>query len=191
MRSHNVLGRQTSDERLYLKRKDGGSGIKSMRDVYQETRLRVAFCMAYSNNKWINAARMRETRKEENAIMSEAMTIMKDIGIAILFQEGCIRIEDDIVEGSWKLTWKRLKHALKNGIRDKRISKYRKKEQQRKIYRDQDQECYMWLSQNLNPKKASAIMTMLEQMVETGAWKQTRDFWKMVDAGYAFNTMKQ
>ena len=39
MRSSNILEKQGSDEKLYLKRGDGGHGIKSMRDVYQETRL--------------------------------------------------------------------------------------------------------------------------------------------------------
>ena len=46
VRSSNILGKQGSYERLYLKREDGGRGIKSMRDVYQETRLRVAYYMA-------------------------------------------------------------------------------------------------------------------------------------------------
>ena len=46
VRSSNILGKQGSYERLYLKREDRGRGIKSMRDVYQETRLRVAYCMA-------------------------------------------------------------------------------------------------------------------------------------------------
>ena len=46
MRSSNILGKQGSDERLYLKREDGGRGINSMRDVYQEMRLRVASYMA-------------------------------------------------------------------------------------------------------------------------------------------------
>ena len=32
----------------------------------------------------------------------------------------------------------------------------------------------MWLSQNLNPGKTAAIMTMLEQMVETRSWKEAR-----------------
>ena len=76
MRAHNILGKQASDERLYLKRGDGGRGIKSMRDVDQEKRLRVACYMACSKNKWIKAAWMRETRKEEKAIISEAMKIM-------------------------------------------------------------------------------------------------------------------
>ena len=37
----NMLGRKASDERLYLIR-EGGRGLKSLRDVYKETRLRVA-----------------------------------------------------------------------------------------------------------------------------------------------------
>ena len=39
--SRNMLGRQGSDERLYLKREDSGRGLKSMRDLYKEARLRV------------------------------------------------------------------------------------------------------------------------------------------------------
>ena len=42
LRSKNMLGKQASDERLYLKREDGGRGLKSIRDVYKETRIRVA-----------------------------------------------------------------------------------------------------------------------------------------------------
>ena len=42
LRAKNMLGRQANDERLYLKREAGGRGLKSMKDVYKETRLRVA-----------------------------------------------------------------------------------------------------------------------------------------------------
>ena len=66
-------GKQTSDERLYLKREDDGRGIKSVRDLYKETRMRVACYMACSENNWINAAWKRETIKEENIIVGEAM----------------------------------------------------------------------------------------------------------------------
>ena len=31
LRKNNMLGRQTSDERLYMKRKDGGRGLKSLK----------------------------------------------------------------------------------------------------------------------------------------------------------------
>ncbi len=52
LRQKNMLGRQASDERLYLKREKGGRGLKSLRDTYKETRLRVACYMAKSPNRW-------------------------------------------------------------------------------------------------------------------------------------------
>ena len=44
-RSKQSLGKWASDERLYLRREDEGRGLKSMRDVYKETRLRVGCYM--------------------------------------------------------------------------------------------------------------------------------------------------
>ena len=40
LRSKNMLGKQSSNERLYLIREDGGRGIKLLRDIYKETKLR-------------------------------------------------------------------------------------------------------------------------------------------------------
>ena len=48
------------------------------------------------------------------------------------------------------------------------------KEQQSILYRGQEQEYHVWLSENLNHGKMAAIMTMLEQMVETRSWKEAR-----------------
>ena len=56
LRSKNILGKQSSNERLYLIREDGGRGMKSLRDIYKETRLRVTFYMTWIQNKWIKAA---------------------------------------------------------------------------------------------------------------------------------------
>ena len=56
LRSKEMLWKQASNERLYLNREDGGTGLKLMRDVYKETRLRVAFLMSKSENKWTQAA---------------------------------------------------------------------------------------------------------------------------------------
>ena len=109
MRSSNILGKQGNDERLYLKREDGGRGIKSMRDVYQETRLRVACYMACSTNSWIRAAWRRERMKEENAIVTEAVKIMEDVGVRIQSEEGSILIDGDVIEGGWKPAWRSLK----------------------------------------------------------------------------------
>ena len=113
MRSSNILGKQGSDERLYLKRGDGGRGIKSMRDVYQETRLRVACYMACSTNSRIRAAWRKEMMKEENAIVTEAVKTMEDVGIRIQFEEGSILINREVIEGGWKPAWRRLKEKRK------------------------------------------------------------------------------
>ena len=50
LREKNMLGMQVSDERLYLKRENGGRGLKSLRDTYKETRLHVACYMAKLTN---------------------------------------------------------------------------------------------------------------------------------------------
>ena len=113
MRSGNILGKQGSDGRFYLKRKDGGRGIKSMRDVYQETRLRVACCMACSTNSWIRAAWRRKMMKEENAIVTEAVKIMEDVGVRIQFEEGSILIDGEVPEGGWKPAGRSLKEKRK------------------------------------------------------------------------------
>ena len=42
------------------------------------------------------------------------------------------------------------------------------------VYKKQDQQCNLWLEQNVTPPKTASIMSMLEQMVETRAWKVIR-----------------
>ena len=69
LRGKGMLGRQASDEQLYLKRAKGGRGLKSLRDAYMETRLRAACYMAKSSNRWIRAAWEREQNKEERRRM--------------------------------------------------------------------------------------------------------------------------
>ena len=50
LHAKNMLGRQVSDKRLYLKWEAGGRGLKSMKDEHKETRLRVACYMLKSPN---------------------------------------------------------------------------------------------------------------------------------------------
>ena len=56
----------------------------------------------------------------------------------------------------------------------KRIEEYSIKEQQSRLYKEQEKECHIWLAQNLNQGKTASIMTMMEQMVETRSWKEAR-----------------
>ena len=124
LRSKKMLGKQASDERLYLKRKDGGRKIKSLRDTYRETGVRVACCMACSENRWISAAWRREKYKEENSIVEEAMKAMENIGIGIQFEEGGIQIDGEQIDGGWKPAWRRMKEKLKGGRKNKWIKEF-------------------------------------------------------------------
>ena len=56
-------------------------------------------------------------------------------------------------------------------MESRRIENYKTKEQQSQFYQEQEDECHLWLSQNLHKGKTSSIMTMLEQMMETRSWK--------------------
>ena len=67
-----------------------------------------------------------------------------------------------------------MKEKLKAGHKNKRIEEYGQKEQQSRVYKAQESECHVWLFQNLNPGKVASIMSMLEQMIETRAWKKAR-----------------
>ena len=94
-------------------------------------------------------------------------SIIINVEVEIQFEEGNIRIDGELIEERWKPAWKKLKKKLKRGMKKQRIDEYGRKEHQSKLYREQEQECHVWLSQNLNSEKTAAIMTMLEQMVET------------------------
>ena len=104
LRRNNMLGRQSSDERLYLKREEGGRGLKSLRDIYKETKLRVACYMAKSQSEWIQAAWERETEKEYTSIKREAQDAMIEIGLAIDFEEGKVILEGERLDKQWKET---------------------------------------------------------------------------------------
>ena len=45
-----MLGKQASDERLYLKRDQGGSGLKSMRDVQRQEHELPVICASQTIN---------------------------------------------------------------------------------------------------------------------------------------------
>ena len=55
--------------------------------------------------------------KEENAIVTEAVKIMEDVGVRIQFEEGSISIDGEVVEGGWKPAWRRLKEKRRKGFK--------------------------------------------------------------------------
>ena len=141
LRVKNMLGIQANDERLYLKRDQGGRGLQSMRDVYIETRTRVACYMCKSNNEWIQASWRRENKKETNAIIDKAVNSMMEIDRELEFVGDNVRLMGEVLELDWKATWKKVKKELKIGAQIKRKENYRMKELQSEIHGKQEQEC--------------------------------------------------
>ena len=101
LRSKNMLGWQSRNERLYLRKEDLGRGIKLLKDIYiyKETRLKVACYMVCSENKWISMKWRRDNTKEENSIVEEAIKTMDDVGVEIQFEEGNIWIDGEQIDG--------------------------------------------------------------------------------------------
>ena len=98
LRKENMLGRQASDERLYLKREKRGRGLKSLRDTYKETKVRVARNIAKSTNRRMKAACRRETIKKDNAIVVESVMTMEEVGVRLRFEGDSIRLDDELTE---------------------------------------------------------------------------------------------
>ena len=88
--------------------------MKSMRDAYKKTRLRVACYMAKSTNRWIRAAWKREKNKEENAIVFESMSTMDKVGVRLRFEDNSIRLDEEVIDKAteYKATWRKVKNSL-------------------------------------------------------------------------------
>ena len=174
LKERKMHGRQCSNERLYLKRDAGGRGLKSLKDVYAETKVRVACYMANSKNKWIHEAWKREINKEGLSIKKEAECEMAQIDIKLELLEDEVRLEDERLEGDFQELWKVLKKEIKKKRKKKRLDSYKEKKMQSQTYMKLDIESHKWLTSNIDPKKVAAIVAMQEQMVETKAWKVHR-----------------
>ena len=132
--------------------------------------------MAKSTNRWIEAAWMRETMKEENAIVMESIKTMEEVGVRLRFEDDSIRLDEEVIkaEREYKATWRKVKISLQKATEAKRIEICKMKVRQSQFYQEQEEQCHLWLKRNLHGRKTSFIMTMLEQMVETRSWKAAR-----------------
>ena len=108
--------------------------------------------------------------------VAESVKTIKDVGVRLHFEGKSIRLGDKVIdeEREWKPTWQKVNTCLQKAMESRRIKNYKTKEQQSQFYQEQDDECHLWLSQNLHGRKSSSIMTMQEQMVETRSWKAAR-----------------
>ena len=93
LRDNNMHGRQASDERLYMRRENGGRGLKSMKDLYEETKVRVACYMTHLDIAWIKTAWRRKFKKEGKSIKSEAGDALREIGENVEFCLDHVKIQ--------------------------------------------------------------------------------------------------
>jgi hypothetical protein len=176
LREYGMHGRQGSDERLYLPRNKGGRGLKSFRDIYKETKVRVASYMVCSKDRWISAAWRREVQQEGVTIRKEAESVFRELDVAVEFGEASVCIEGSEVplEIGYKNVWLKLKNIIKTKTVESRIEQYMKKNMQSEVYKNLVEADHQWMECNNNPKKVSAVISMQEQMVETAGWKMIR-----------------
>ena len=88
--------------------------MKSFKEVYDETRTRVACYMATSTNEWIAAAWRNEISKEQTSLKREVERIMRDVNTIVSFDEGSIAIGEEKCT-DWKYGWTNLKKILNEG----------------------------------------------------------------------------
>ena len=115
LRSKQMLGKQASNEIIYLKREDRERGLKSMRDVHEETRLRVACYMSKSENRWIQAAWSRETLKVENAVVTEARTTMEEVGMRLKFEDNAMQLNGEQIRKKREVNLEKGKNSASKG----------------------------------------------------------------------------
>ena len=95
LRREGFHGRQSSDERLYSKRNECGRGLKSFKEVYDETKTRVACYMAAARNKLIRVAWRNESQKEQISFKKEAEKAMRKVEVTVSFDEGSVIIGEE------------------------------------------------------------------------------------------------
>ena len=125
-----------------------------MRDIYNEIRLRVAYYMSKSENRWTQPTWRMETLKVENGAVTEAGTTIGEVAMRLKFDDNVIQLDGEWIEQKWKPAWRKVKTALQKDTKQMRIETYQ--------------------SKNLHRHKASSILSMLEQMMETRPWKVAR-----------------
>ena len=100
LRDNKMHGRQASDEQLNMRRENGGRGLKSMKDLYEETK--VACYMTQSESAWIKTAWRREFQKEGKSIKNEAEGTLREVGENVQFCLDHVKIQGIAQAGDWR-----------------------------------------------------------------------------------------
>ena len=80
-----------------------------LRDVYMETKIRIACYMSKSESKWMEVAWHREQAKERWSITKYVEKEFDELGIKIEFGSTSVRINGENIEGDVKKVRSKLK----------------------------------------------------------------------------------
>ena len=106
-----------------MKRKDGGRGLKSLKEIDDETRLRVECYKFASDNRQIKEAEEQETRKECNSIKDEIILTMQTKGKTVQFEGEDMKLEGKILDREFKSIWKQVKKYFKKKKKTRKVKK--------------------------------------------------------------------
>ena len=173
LRERNVHGRQANDERSYLVRAKGGRGVKSIRDMYKETKVRVDCYMSLSRCRWIKVAWKRVHRNECCSIKREAEEVLKIAG-EVSFGISENDLNGEKICGSWKDAWRELKILVKSKMEKRQVYQRHEENLQSEVFSGQQEKFSQGLHRNRDLTKMTTIIEMLEQMVRTRVWKALR-----------------
>ena len=160
LRDKGMHGRQSSDERLYLGVENGGRGLKSMKDVYEETKVRVACYMAYQQSPYIKAAWKSDDRNERKSSMRYVSETLNRKNANIKIDKEGISENGNPIIGTWKQAWSQVKRKIREQRKKKRKSSYMEKRMQSEIYKGLEESDHQWMRCNMDPRNVSAIIAM-------------------------------
>ena len=73
-----------------------------MKDLYEETKVRVACYMTLLESAWIKKAWRREFQKEGKSIKSEAEDVLREVGKNVQFCLDHVKIQGIAQAGDWR-----------------------------------------------------------------------------------------
>ena len=101
LRDNKIHGRQA---RFYMGRE---RGMKSMNNLYEETKVRVACYMMHSESAWIKTVWRREFQREGKSIKNEAEDALREVRGNVQFCLDHVKIQGIVQAGDWRKIWRK------------------------------------------------------------------------------------
>ena len=100
-------------KKRFLSRIAEGRGLISLRDVYCETKVRVACYISKSTSKWIRTAWERECTSQYCSIKKDAEVAMREVGCVLEFRGNEIICDGECLGADWKKMLEKIETTAK------------------------------------------------------------------------------